>query len=158
MAVALKLGGDLEIAGVVFGGGPQYQPASEGQGLRGGTGPDQGLQLDTLWISQANHLRVRHRHGEHPCSWDRGVITTTGFPISHKIPEQSRLTITEGRITKRTSSSWLRSEGWGQLSRVNPAIVSRQAQRAFIPIDRAAELWGVKSVAWLGDIVFRGPN
>jgi len=86
-AIAPKLSGDLEVAGMIRGGGPENQPGSEDQGLRRGTGPDQGLELGTLWISQTNNLRERHRHGEHPCSWGPRVIIVRELPHSHKLPE-----------------------------------------------------------------------
>jgi IS5 family transposase len=48
VAITPKLSGDLEVAGMVLGGGTENQSASEDEGLRGGTSPDQGLELVAL--------------------------------------------------------------------------------------------------------------
>ena len=72
---------------MVLGGSPKNQSAAKGQGLRRGTGPDQGLELGTLWIGQTNNVRERHRHGEHPHSWEQRVIFEQELPLSHKLPE-----------------------------------------------------------------------
>src|SRR5271157_1167518 len=74
VSIAPKLSGDLKVARMVLRSGPENQPGSQDQGLRRGTGPDQSLELGTLWIGQTNNLRERHRHGEHPCSWGPRVI------------------------------------------------------------------------------------
>jgi hypothetical protein len=87
VAIATKLSGDLEIAGMVIGGSPKNQSAAKRQGLRRGTGADQGLELGTLWIGQTDNLRERHRHGEHPCSWGPRMIFVRELPHSHKLPE-----------------------------------------------------------------------
>jgi hypothetical protein len=61
VAIAMELGGDLEVGGPVFGGGPEDQPAAERQCLRCRTGTNQSLELGALGV----------REGDRLCEWER---------------------------------------------------------------------------------------
>jgi hypothetical protein len=63
VAIAVELGGDLEVGGLVPGGGPEDQPAAERQGLGSGPGSNQALELGALSAREGDRLREGEGHG-----------------------------------------------------------------------------------------------
>ena len=62
VAIAVELGGDWEVGGLVMVGGSEDQQAAEGQGLGCRTGSHQALELSALSFRQRDHLREGERH------------------------------------------------------------------------------------------------
>ena len=56
-AIASKFGGDLEVGGMVGGGRPEHQAASEGEGLGCGPGSEEGFQAITFGLGQGDFRR-----------------------------------------------------------------------------------------------------
>jgi len=62
VAIAVELGGDLEVGGSVFVGGSKDQATAEGQGLGCGTGSNQPREFSALGVRQSDRLREWERH------------------------------------------------------------------------------------------------
>src|SRR4051794_18998924 len=92
MAIASELGGDLEVGGMILGGGSEDQAAAEDQGLGCGTGPHQGFEPSPLGIRQVDALGERSGHNRDPWCCGRVAISWMMDKESHKSPALSRAT------------------------------------------------------------------
>jgi hypothetical protein len=66
MAIASELGGDLEIGGLVGGGGPEDQATAKDECLRRGTGPHQSFEPRPVQFGEVDGLGDRSRHEPDP--------------------------------------------------------------------------------------------
>ena len=73
VAVTAQFGGDFLVGGAVLTSGEQDDAAAEGERLRGGTRPSEGLKLAAEFIGQFDSGAERTRHGCSPHKRYRAV-------------------------------------------------------------------------------------
>jgi len=73
MAVAVEVGGDALVVGPVGGGGAEDESAAEGEGLRCGAGPHEGVQLLAILFREEDGRAERTWHEGPPCDFDEGA-------------------------------------------------------------------------------------
>jgi hypothetical protein len=74
VAIAVELRGDVQVGGLVVGGGAEDDAAAEGEGLGGGAGAGQGLQSGALFGRESDDRGIGERHDGPPGRFDQMVL------------------------------------------------------------------------------------